>query len=304
MVEPRLSVIIVTYNSRQEIDACLSSLLSDPGARDAEIIVVDNASADGTVAHIAARWPQVRLLAQSTNPGFAAGNNIGIDASRGGLLLLLNPDTVTQSGAIAALSSALEQRREVGIAGPMLLNVDGSLQPSCRDFPSLLGDFIGMTELYRLGFIRRLLGARMVSLSDHRRARCVDWLSGACLLVRRAALDAAGKLDPGFFMYSEEMEWQYRMAQRGWAAWFEPAARVVHIGGASTAAVSGKRVVWQYQSIWRFYRLYRNRAQRLALHGVIWAATWPKVVLLTLLGRGNAHRRELLGAFWQVLWQS
>ncbi len=130
------------------------------------------------------------------------------------------------------------------------------------------------------------------------------WLSGACLLVRRAAIDVVGQMDESFFMYSEELDWQYRMAQRGWLAWFEPAARITHLGGASTALLSGQRIVWQYQSIWRFYRLYRSAGQRLALHWIIWIATLPKIVFLALSSHGNAHRRELLRAFWQVLWLS
>jgi N-acetylglucosaminyl-diphospho-decaprenol L-rhamnosyltransferase len=304
MADVSLAIIIVTYNSRHEIDACLSSLFADLGTRPAQVIVVDNASSDGTVEHIAAHWQAVTLLTQTTNRGFAAANNIGLDATASDAVLLLNPDTVVQSGATAALLAVLDAHSNVGVVGPMLLNADGSLQSSCRDFPSLFGDFIGMTELYRVGVVRRWLNHRMSALSDHCRARAVDWVSGACLLVRRVAIDAAGLMNEDFFMYSEELDWQYRMAQRGWLVWFEPAARIIHLGGASTAALSGQRVVWQYQSIWRFYRLYHNAAQRLALHWMIWTVTLPKIVFLALSSRGNAHRRELLRAFWQVLWLS
>jgi GT2 family glycosyltransferase len=365
MADPTLAVIIVTYNSRGEIDACLRSLYADLGDRAAEIVVVDNASPDGTAEHVAQTWPDVRVLAQRINRGFAAANNLGLQVTTGDLALLLNPDTVVQPGAVDALiavlkmaptvtlsgstgqgalrrdaseesrpydgDASLESHRNaahgtnplsmtfspaapvapppadhtspnVGIVGPMLLNADGSLQPSQRDFPTLLGDLMGMAELYRLAFVRRLFGRRMTSLSDHRTAGYVPWLSGACLLVRRAAAMAAGPLDEGFFMYSEEMEWQYRMAQHGWRAWFEPAARVTHLGGASTAQVGGQRIVWQYQSIFRFYRLYRNRGQRLALRLLVWAITWPKVIFLILAGGGQSHRQGLRRAFWRVLW--
>lgn len=302
MADVSLAAIIVTYNSRREVDACLSSLFADLGTRPAQVIVVDNASSDDTAAHIAARWPSVTLLAQTVNRGFAAANNIGLAAAD--VVLLLNPDTVVHPGALAALLAALAAHPNAGVAGPLLLNVDGSLQPSCRDFPSLFGDFIGMSELYRVGLARRVLSHRVGALSDHRRARAVDWLSGACLLVRRAAIDTVGQMDESFFMYSEELDWQYRMAQHGWLAWFEPAAQVTHLGGASTAPLSGQRIVWQYQSIWRFYRLYRNAGQRLALHWIIWIATLPKIVFLALSSRGNARRRELLRIFWQVLWLS
>lgn len=297
-----LSVIIVTYNSRRDIDACLSSLYADLGARSAQVVVVDNASTDETPTHISDRWPKATLLQQSENRGFAAANNRGIRCADGNAILLLNPDTVTQPGAIDALLTALEAHSQAGVIGPMLLNLDGSLQTSCRDFPSLFGDLIGMSELYRSGWVRRALDRRMISLSDHGRARQVDWLSGACLLVRRAAIDAVGLMDEGFFMYSEEMEWQYRMVLRGWQVWFDPSARVVHHGGASTGAFSGQRIIWQYQSIWRFYHLYRNAVERAALRSIVWLVTWPKVMFLALFSRRNPHRRELLSAFWQVLW--
>lgn len=326
MADPPLSVIIVTLNSRQEIDACLASLFADLGERQAtsdaivnrrlqatsdaivnqrlqaRVIVVDNASTDGTAAHIAAQWPQVTLLAQAENRGFAAANNIGLAHATGDAVLLLNPDTVIQPGALPALLAVLDVRSEVGIIGPMLVNANGSPQSSCRDFPSLLGDLVGMTELYRVPVARRLLRRHLSSLDDECRPRRVDWLSGACLLVRRAAIDAVGSMDEGFFMYSEEMEWQYRMAQRGWVAWFEPAARVLHLGGASTAAFSGERIIWQYQSIWRFYRMYRSASQRFALRWIVWVATLPKITYLAWHARGNAHRQELLRAFWRVLW--
>ncbi len=167
MADVSLAVIIVTYNSRREIDTCLNSLFADLGTRPAQVIVVDNASSDGTVARVAAQWQQVLLLAQTTNRGFAAANNIGLATIASDAVLLLNPDTVVQPGAIAALLAALDTHPNAGVVGPMLLNADGSLQPSCRDFPSLFGDFIGMTELYRVGLARRMLSHRVGALSDY-----------------------------------------------------------------------------------------------------------------------------------------
>lgn len=302
MPDQPLSVVIVTHNSHHEIDGCLTSLFADSASRPVQVIVVDNASTDGTPAHIAAHWPQVTLLTQASNRGFATANNFGLSAATDNPVVLLNPDTVVHPGALTALLAALTTHPDVGIVGPRLLNADGSLQPSCRAFPSLLGDLVGMTELYRLAVVDRLVGGGAASRNAHRRAHRADWLSGACLLVRRAAADAAGPLDEGFFMYSEEMEWQYRMAQRGWARWYEPAACITHLGGASTSAVPGERIVWQYQSIFRFYNCYRSAAHRLALRLLVWAVTWPKIVILALLSGGNRHRRDILRAFWQVLW--
>ncbi len=304
MAEPALTVIIVTYNSRDEIDACLRSLYGDLKDGPAQVIVVDNASTDGTAAHIQEHWPRVTLVASAENRGFAAANNMGLARAAGDNILLLNPDTVLRPGAMASLQAALATHPEAAVVGPRLINPDESSQPSWRSFPSLLGDLIGMTELYRVSIARRLLSRWLVDLRETPCGQFVDWLSGACLLVRRTAIEEVGRLDEGFFMYSEEMEWQYRMAARGWRVWLEPSARVVHLGGASTARFSGRRIVWQYQSIFRFYHLHRTGLQRLGLRFILWVSTWPKIIALVPLSRGHPRRHELLRAFWRVLWLS
>ncbi len=301
MAEPGLTVIIVTYNSRHEVDDCLSSLYSDLDAP-ARVIVVDNASTDGTAEHLAERWPHVERIVSAENKGFAAANNIGLARAGGDRVLLLNPDAMLQPGALAALGAALDYDPCVAVAGPTLLNREGTIQPSWRDFPSLVGDWVGMTELYRFAIVRRLLARRLKSLASLDAAQYVDWLSGACLLVRREAVETAGVLDEGFFMFGEEMEWQYRMAGKGWKVRYEPLARAIHLGGASTNAFAGPRVVWQYTSLYRFYTLYRSKWQRVGLRLVTWTATLPKVVALLILSRGSPRRQELLRAFWQVLW--
>lgn len=303
MAKPEIAVVIVTYNSRHEIDACLESVFAQTDLPSSpQVIVVDNASPDGTADHIRRRWPQVTLLAERENRGFAAGNNLGLRSTDADRLLLLNPDTIMRPGALAALDVALDRLTKAGIVGPRLLNPDGTLQSSCRDFPRLFTDFVGMTEAHRLPWVHRWLAQRTAAMGDHNTQRRVDWLSGACLYVRQAAIDAAGPLDEGYFMYTEEMEWQYRMAQQGWQVWFVPAAEVVHIGGASTAAVPGPRIVWQYTSIFRFYRQYAPLWQRWALRGIVWVATLPKLLYLGLRKQGNPRRQELFNAFKRILW--
>ncbi len=302
MADALLSVIVITYNSRKEIDACLSSLFEDLGERPAQVIVIDNASTDGTLEYLATQCHTITLLAQECNRGFAVANNIGLASARGKLILLLNPDTQVKPGAVSALCNVLNTHPDVGVVGPRLLNTDGSLQPSCREFPNLLTHLIGMVEVYRIGWVRRLLHRWLPSLGEHSTARYVDWLSGACLLVRRSAIDSAGWLDERFFLYSEELEWQYRMAQHGWRAWYEPSAQIVHRGGASTSSLPGQRIVWQYDSLFRFYRMYHNRFQLITLRGLVWLVTLPKIVILAIAGWRNSRRQELARAFWQVLW--
>lgn len=302
MADALISIIIVTYNSRREIDQCLTTLFADLGAMPAQVIVVDNASTDGTPEHLAAQWRQVELLKQAHNRGFAAANNLGLAVARGDAILLLNPDTRVQAGAIGAMLNALDRHADVGVVGPQLLNSDSSLQPSCREFPNVLTHFIGMTELYRIGWVRRLFRRWLSSLSDHRTARYVDWVSGACLLVRRSAIDAVGSMDERFFIYGEELDWQYRMAQYGWRVWFEPSAQIVHAGGASTAAVPAQRIVWQYESIFRFARLHQSVFHQIVLRVLVWCVTLPKILVLVFSGWLTPHRQEIARAFWRVLW--
>ncbi len=302
MADALISVIIVTYNSRKEIDPCLTALFSDLGAMPAQVIIIDNASTDGTPEHLASQWQQVTVLRQNRNRGFAAANNLGLAIAQGNSILLLNPDTVIKPGAISAMLTAMKNRANIGVVGPRLLNDDGSLQPSCREFPNLLTHFIGMTELYRIGWIRRLLRRGLPSLGEHRTAGYVDWLSGACLLVRHSTIDGVGGMDERYFLYGEELDWQYRMAQHGWRAWFEPSAQIIHSGGASTMALPSQRIVWQYEGIFRFSRMYCNVFQYLALRVMVWFVTLPKILFLTIVGWRNPRRQELARAFWRVLW--
>ncbi len=302
MADPLLSVVVVTYNSAHEISSCLQSVYADLERSLAEVIVVDSASADNTVAVVQAEFPSARLLRLSDNRGFAAAVNAGLESARGSLILLLNPDTVVHSGATRAMLDALERDSRIGVVGPRLLNADGSLQRSCREFPSLLGDLIGLAELYRISWLLRLLGRRLPSLGDHSRAGFVEWVSGACLLVRRTVLDTTGSMDECYFMYSEEMDWQYRMRADGWRVWFEPSACVTHTGGASTSGFRGERIVWQYESMIRFYRIHHGPGRVALLRAMIWLVTWPKVAILAVTSLWKPPRRQLLSAFWRILW--
>jgi N-acetylglucosaminyl-diphospho-decaprenol L-rhamnosyltransferase len=280
----------------------LSSLFANPSPFWAQVIVVDNASTDSTVSLVQNAFPQVHILPLPENRGFAAANNAGLLQAVGSHALLLNPDTVVHPGAMDAMLRALDTSPAIGVVGPRLLNGDGSLQHSCREFPGFLGDLIGMTELYRVPVIRRFLGRWLPSLGDHSIGRYVDWVSGACLLARRATFDDVGPMDEGYYMYSEELDWQYRMCAKGWKVWFEPSAQVTHIGGTSTARAGCERIVWQYSSMLLFYRLHHGRLRAALQRALIWLITWPKVFALALAQFGARDRRESLRAFWRVLW--
>jgi GT2 family glycosyltransferase len=230
---PRLSIVIVTYNSRAHIDRCLSSLVEDPPAIDHEIVVVDNASTDGTAADTRQRWTGARVIDAGANLGFARANNLGIQQTSGGLILLLNPDTIVPAGAIDLLIAALDARPDAAIAGPRLVNGDGLAELS---FGRMLSPF---SELRQKVLVRggehgpAPLAAYVEWLT--RQPRDVDWVSGACMLVRRADAEAAGLMDERFFMYVEDVDFCAAIRARGRKVLFAPAAEIVHFRGQSRA---------------------------------------------------------------------
>ena len=228
---PQISAIIVSYNTREMTLQCLRVLEADLAGIAAEIWVVDNASSDGSADAIRAAFPAVQIIEFRENLGFGAANNAAMERARGAYFLLLNSDAFPRAGAIAALIGALENHPRAGVLGPRLLNRDGTLQRSCWRFPDARQAWLenlGITALLREGSPH----------ADYRRwahdtAREVDFVIGACLLVRREVWEEIGGFDPDFWMYSEETDWQKRMRAAGYEIWFCPDAVVEHWGGAS-----------------------------------------------------------------------
>lgn len=273
---PTIAAIIVSYNTRELLRACLASLRSC--APPLHIVVVDCASGDGSAAMVREAFAEVCLIEPGRNLGFAAANNLGLrrvlsaefsvmsswnnskletQNSKLDYILLLNPDTIVHSGAIEALAAFLEAHPRVGAVGPRLLNPDGSLQPAAFRFPTL-----AMTafDLFPPGEVLpgRLYGSWWHGRYPQEQAGCapfpIDHPLGACILVRRAAVEQVGEMDEGFFMYAEEVDWCYRMRRAGWAIWQVPEARVTHVGGAATRQFRTRMLVALYQSRLRFFR--------------------------------------------------
>jgi GT2 family glycosyltransferase len=223
-------VVIVHYNTPALLAACLQSLAALPEAAQLEVIVVDNGSPDVAAARAAtAAWPGLRWWANTQNRGFAAASNQGLRLARGRYCCLLNSDTRVRPGALAALMAYLDREPGLAVAGPRLLNADGSLQPSCFRLPTLWrtwGDGLLITRL-----LRALPPLDDYGRWPHDRARRVESVSGACRMVRRAAMAQVGLLDERFFMYAEEADWCRRFRRAGWAVGFCPQATVIHLGG-------------------------------------------------------------------------
>ncbi|MBA3946462.1 MAG: glycosyltransferase family 2 protein [Herpetosiphonaceae bacterium] len=276
-----LAIIIVNYNVGDLLRACLRSLivsLTDASLA-AEIIVVDNASTDHSVSMIEAEFPQVTLLKSTRNVGFAAGNNLALrhlgfdqpDVLTPNAALLLNPDTVVQSTAIAELLGVLERWSEVVVVGPQLRYGDDSLQSSRRRFPTRATLFWESTLLEQ--WWPRNPWAHRYHLDNlpADQPQTVDWLVGAALLVRGSAIQRAGLLDEGFFMYSEELEWQQRIRRTtGSAIMYWPQAIITHYEGKSSEQKLGQRLINFNRSKLRYTRLQFGRRSAWLLARFLW----------------------------------
>jgi GT2 family glycosyltransferase len=254
-----LSIIIVSFNVASFLQKCLTSIFQSIGSLRAEVIVVDNASSDDSVAMLRSEFPQVQVIANTTNWGFAVANDQAIQVSKGMFILLLNPDTIVQDDALSILVNLMRSDRRIGIAGPKLLNPDGSLQPSCLSFPNPLDISILSFASYRLVPRSALIIPAFLYAWDHaQRIRVPGFVIGAAMMIRREVFERVGVLDPGFFVYSEEKDLCYRAARSGYQIVFEPSAHIVHYGGQSSATISQTAHHYLYNSLCYFmYKQYQ-----------------------------------------------
>ena len=245
-----LSIVIISWNTRDLLAACLTSLRTYPPDGDHEIVVVDNASRDDSTAMVRRDFPHVHLLENPTNVGFAAANNQALALCRGRYVLLLNSDTEVTPGTLSALVSFMEQHPQAGVVAPTLVNPDGSFQASYARFPTFVSEFLLITRLARW-----LSGPYAPSPRPriNEPSHPVDWVAGAALLVRRAAIDQVGGLDAGYFMYSEETDWCWRLWRHNWQVWYLPAVKVIHHGGASSRQRGAASYAQLYASKVRFF---------------------------------------------------
>jgi len=249
-----LSVVILNWNARDYLVAALRSIVKAEWRHAIEVIVVDNASRlDDSVAVVRRDFPQLRLIENSTNVGFAAGNNIGLRAARGRYILFLNPDTVVHEQALDILIAWMDEHPHAGACGPKLLNSDGTLQASCRAFPSFGAGLFRNTWLGRLFPQNPWTRSYLMQDFQHDREQATDWMSGSALLVRRTALEQSGAWDESYFMYCEDVDLCYRLKEAGWERYYVPTATITHRIGASSDWAQGAMIRRHHASMLRFY---------------------------------------------------
>lgn len=252
-----VSVLIVNWNTRDLLRLCLASLTQSPCSSGQEVIVVDNASTDGSAEMVRAEFPEAMLLAERRNHGYARGNNLAFEKARGAHLLTLNPDTEVYPGAIDAAVAALEASPRRGCVAACLIGKDGAVQRSVRGFPTLLGiagDLTGLADR----FPKSVWASYRLPAFDYSLGQPAPQPMGTFLLFKREALAeigaAAAPFDEQFPIFFNEVDLLLRLARAGWETWYEPAARVLHHGGASTRQVR-KSMIWEsHRSLLRFLR--------------------------------------------------
>jgi hypothetical protein len=290
--------VIVSWNTSDLLRNCLRSLEQIPTARAGQVIVVDNASSDGTVAMVRDEFPWVQLVANQENVGFGAANNIAFPLARGRYVLLLNPDTEATNGAIDSLVEYLDRHPEVGIAGTTLFNADGSLQPSCHPY------YTFMNSLQHNRLVDRFTDRwKVEDAQKSARPSDVDWMIGACLAVRCEVLDVLHGFDPDFFLYAEEIDLQYRAHRMGWRVVYVPSSGVVHHGGQSARQAPVAAAFHDYRGRWLFIKKHYSPfsasaylSKTVAALGV-WLLYWRA---RSLLGAGPVADQQFR-AYWRLL---
>jgi GT2 family glycosyltransferase len=258
-----ISVIIVNWNTRKLLRGCINSLLDAELGSDCEIVVVDNNSSDGSAEMIEQEFPEVRLIANRDNRGFAVASNQGIHASCGRYVLLLNPDTKATKSFLRILLEVLENNSKAAAAGPLLVHQNGEIQLSCLLLPTLWRELLFMLHL-------KSLHKDFSKIRENLEPRKVETIGGACILIRREVLNQIGLLDEQFFLYSEEIDLCRRILESGREIYWAPMAKLIHYGGESSKQAERQT----------FIELFRSKVVYFRKHFGSWGSASYKFILL------------------------
>lgn len=304
-----LSIIIVTWNAKKYVWECLKSLEQQSKDLSVEIIVVDNASSDGTPELVRGQFPQTRLVQNQRNLGFARANNIGINLSRGKYVCLVNSDVYVPSGCLAMMLSYLEQNPTVGILGPRMLRPDGAVGRSYMRFPTVWNCFCRALALDSLFKGAKLFGGFLMTDFKNNRTADVEVLNGWFWMVRRSALEAVGLLDEDFFMYGEDIDWCKRFHNAGWRTVYYPEAEAIHYGGASSSSAPVRFYIEMEHANLYYWKKHHHRFGEVSffvttwLHNVIRLLGYAVLYLLKRSQRSEAVfkiRRSIACILWLI----
>ena len=269
---PDVSVIVVSFNTREVLRQCLQSVLDDSGSIVTEILVVDNASSDGSPEMVEQDFPQAILLRSEINLGFGGGNNLALRQARGRYFVLLNSDAFFVPGALTLAIRHMDESPEVGLGGCRLIGRDGFSQPSARCFHSVVSDLVVLTGLASKFPKSRFFGRFDRTWADENKPAAVDWVPGAFTILRPSALRKVGFFDTDFFLYYEEVDLCLRMKRAGIPVWYWPDIVVIHLGGESSrqhaaleySSRAAQVVLWRMRSTFLYYRKHHGWRVHLA----------------------------------------
>jgi GT2 family glycosyltransferase len=294
---PTLSIIVVSWNTRDILKDCLESVYANLSGVDCEVFVIDNASSDGSPEMVEKQFPQAILVKNPDNKGFAAANNQGMERARGSYVLLLNSDTVVLGDVLRKTVEFADAHPDAAVIGCRVLNRDRSMQPTCFMYPSVLNLAIAVPYLNKLFPRSRFFGREGMTWWNRDDVRDVEVVTGCFMLVRREALDRVGPMDADYFMYGEETDWCWRFRRAGWRLMFTPSGEIIHLGGQSTAQVRPRMLLQLRSGVLLFFRKQRSRPAYWAacLLTALWfAVRIPAWGLKALLSRQNRANSLLL----------
>ena len=282
----QLSIVIVSYNVRDFLHQAIRSLDKARSGLKSEIIVVDNASADGSVEMLRSRFPKVRVISNEKNLGFARANNLGLKRARGEFCLLINPDTVVQEDTLRVMLKFFKGNPEAGLAGCKILNPDGTFQLACRrSFPT---PWVAFTKLFGLAALMpksRLFGKYNLTYLETDKTYEVDSVSGSFMMVRRKVYQQVGGLDEEFFMYGEDLDWCFRIQHSGWKIFYVPSTSIIHYKGESTRRSSLNEIRTFYEAMHLFVEKHHGRSNAMSWILKVGISVSSKIALLrSLLG--------------------
>jgi GT2 family glycosyltransferase len=279
-----VSIVIVNWNTEKLLLDCIKAVVDETVGHTVEVIVVDNGSTDGSIGAVMECFPKVTLICNERNEGFAKANNIGIAACHGRYVCLVNSDIKVLDGCIDSLCEYMDHHPGIGLVGPQILNKDLSIQLSCYELPSLRNMVVEALFLHKIFPRVGLCRPRWMNQFSHQSSRSVAVLSGCFLMARRKALEEVGSLDERFFIYKEDVDWCKRFQDAGWHIVFDPEARAIHYGGASSAAAPARFLIEMDKANRQYWQKHHSSfAQRVAgvltlthygLRLFVWAATY------------------------------